>query len=90
MIKIPGELIVDLFPDGTARLTFLPTSGDKDASPITLTDINVAEFFFMTCGLSPERSAALRDEVSRNKIASVDVSFDEEIAARFRYTFPAK
>jgi hypothetical protein len=84
MAQIPGRLIVDLFPDGTASLKFLPTGGDKDASPITVTDINVAEFFFMTCGLSPERSAALRDEVSHNKIASIDVNFDEEIAERFR------
>jgi hypothetical protein len=90
MAQIPGRLVVDSLPDGTLRLAFLPTSGDKDAAPITLKDLNVAEFFFLTCGLSPERATALRDEVRRNKVASVDVSFDGDIAARLRYTFPAK
>jgi hypothetical protein len=88
MAKIPGRLIVDLLPEGKVRMVFLPTSGDKNASPITVTDLNAAEFLFMTCGLSAERAAALRAEVARNKVASVDISVDEVIAARFRHAFP--
>jgi hypothetical protein len=37
-----------------------------------------------------ESAAALKAEVSRNKIASVDISVDEEVAALFRHTLPKK
>jgi hypothetical protein len=42
----------------------------------------------MTCGLSPERAATLPAEVARNRVAVVDVSVDEEVAAKFRYAIP--
>jgi hypothetical protein len=86
MAKIPGKLMVDAFPDGTVRLVFLPSSGDRNASPVKVEDLDAAEVLFMTCGLSKERAAALRAEVNRNKVASVETSVDEEIAAKFRYT----
>jgi hypothetical protein len=90
MAKIPGKLMVDLFPDGSARLVFLPSSGDRHASPVTVEDLYAAEALFMTCGLTAERAAALRAELKRNKIASVDVAVDEEVAATFRYTMPSR
>ena len=88
MARIHGGLIVDMFPDGTVRLVFLP---DKDAgyeSPIKVDGLDAAEVLFMACGLTPERAAALRDEVQRNKVASVDTSIDEAIVAKFRNTRP--
>ena len=88
MTKIPGGLIVDMFPDGTVRLVFLADIGGGNESPVTAKDLDAAEVLFMTCGLSPELAAALRNEVERNKVASVDTSVDEEIAAKFRYTRP--
>jgi hypothetical protein len=90
MAKIPGRLIVDLFPDGTVRMVFLPHTGagDGNASPLTAKDLDAAEIIFMTCGLTPERAAALRAEVKRNEVASVDTSIDIRIAAKFRYTRP--
>jgi hypothetical protein len=89
MGKIPGRLIADLLPDGTVRLVFLPMSGDKDASPVKAKDIEAAEFLFLNCGLSVESAAALRTEVSLNKVAAMDTVVDEEIAAKFRYSFPS-
>ena len=86
MAKIPGRLIVDLFPDGMVRLTFLPTVGRRIASPVMFEDLYAAELFFMTCGLTAGRAAALIDKVKRNKVASTDVSVDEEVAAKFRYS----
>jgi len=83
MVKIPGRLIVDLLPDGKVRIVFLSNNGDKYATPITVKDLEAAELFFTTCGLSAEHATALRAEVSRNKIAGVDTSLDEEIAAKF-------
>ena len=74
MAKIPGKLMVDMFPDGSVRLIFLPTVDQRNASPVTVADVYAAEVFFMTCGLTPERAAALRAEVKRNKVASVDTS----------------
>jgi hypothetical protein len=81
---------VDQLPDGYVSIVFLSSNGDKDASPIKAIDIDAAEFLFLNCGMSVERAAALRAEVSRNKIATVDLSVDEEVAARFRfrYAFP--
>ncbi len=90
MAKIPGKLMVDMFPDGTVRLIFLPTVDQRNASPVTVEDLYAAELLAMTCGLSPERAAALRAEAKRNKVASVETAVDPEVAAKFRYTFPSK
>ena len=88
MTKIPGGLIVDMFPDGTVRLVFLADIGGGNESPVTAKYLDAAEDLFMTCGISAELAAALRNEVERNKVASVETSVDEEIAANFRYTRP--
>lgn len=90
MAKIPGKLMVDMFPDGTVRLIFLPSSGDRNASPVVVEDLYAAEELFMMCGLPRERAAALRSEVKRNKVARVDVSVDEEVAAKYRRTIPSR
>ena len=86
MAKIPGGLIVDMFPDGTVRLVFLASIGSGNASPVTVKDLDAAEALFSTCGLTPERAAALRDAVKRNKFVRVDLSVDEEVAAKFQCT----
>jgi hypothetical protein len=88
MAKFPGKLIVDLTVDGTVRLVFLPSSGDRNATPVTVEDLYAAEMLFLACGLMPDRAAMLRAELKQNRVASVDVSVDEEIAAKFRYTIP--
>jgi hypothetical protein len=90
MARIPGKLMIDLFPDGTVRLVFLPSVDQRTASPVTVEDLYAAEILFMTCGLSVNRAAALRAEVKRNKIGSADVTVDEEIAAKFRYAVPPR
>ncbi len=86
MAKIPGRLIVDLFSDGMVRIVFLPTVDQRNATPVTVEDLYAAELLFLTCGLTTDRAAALRDEVKRSKVASTDVSVDEEVAAKFRYS----
>jgi hypothetical protein len=86
MTKIPGKLMVDMFPDGTVRLVFLPSVPLATASPVQAKNLDAAEALFVACGLSPEFAAALRNEVERNKVASVETSVDEEVAAKFRYT----
>jgi hypothetical protein len=88
MPKIPGRLIVDLFPDGTVRMVFLLHPGDGDARPLTAVNLDAAQVLFRTCGLTPERATALRDEVQRNKVASVETSVDVKKAAKFRYKRP--
>ena len=85
MTKIPGKLMVDLHPNGTVRLVFLPSVPLGEACPVQAKDLDAAEAHFMMCGLSAERAAALRNEVERNKVASVDVSVDEDVAVKFRY-----
>ena len=88
MVKIPGRLIVDLFPDGTVRLVFITGVGGGYEAPLTAKDLDAAEVLFMMCGLAPGRAAALRGEVTRNKVASVNTCVNEEIAAKFRYKRP--
>ena len=88
MAKIPGKLMVDLHPNGTVRLVFLADIEGGNESPVTARDLDAAEVLFMTCGISAELAAALRNEVERNKVASVETSVDEEVAAKFRYSRP--
>jgi len=88
MSKIPGRLIVDMFPDGTVRLVFLAKTGSGNASPFTAKDLDAVEALFMTFGLTMEGAAALRGTVKRNKVASIEISIDEEIAQKFRYAEP--
>jgi len=79
---------VDLFPDGMVRIVFLPTVDQRIASPVTVVDLDAAEKLFIMCGLMPGEAAALRGTVMRNKVASMDVSVDEEAAAKFWYKRP--
>ena len=81
---------MDMFPDGTVRVVFLASIGSGNASPVTVEDLYAAEVLFMKCGLPKERSAALRAEVKRNRVASVETTVDEEVAAKFRYTIPSR
>jgi hypothetical protein len=90
MAKIPGNLMVDLHPNGTVRLVFLPSVPLGNACPVNAKDLDAAEALFVECGLSAELAAALRNEVERNKVASVDVGVDEDVAAKFRYSIPTR
>ena len=88
MAKIPGRLIVDLFPDGMVRIVFLASIGGGNEIPLTAKDLDAAEDIFKMCGLMPGEMAALRRTLKRKIVAIVDTSVDEEVAAKFRYTRP--
>ncbi len=88
MAKIPGRLIVDLFPDGMVRIVFLASIGGGNEIPLTAEDLDAAEDIFTMCGLMPGEAAVLRRTLKRNNVAIVDTSVDEEVAAKFRYTRP--
>jgi hypothetical protein len=48
-------------------------------------NLDAAEMDFVRmCGLTPERAAALRAELDRNKVVSIDTSMDEAVAVKFR------
>ena len=79
-----------MFPDGTVRLVFLADIGGGNESPVTAKDLDAPEALIVTCGLSPELAAARRNEVERNKVASMDISVDEEIALKFLCTVPSR
>ena len=81
---------MDMFPDGTVRLVFLADIGGGNECPVTAKNLDEAEALFVTCGLSEELAAALRNEVERKKVASLDMVVDEEIAAKFRNTIPTR
>ena len=85
MGKLTGRLLADIHPNGTVRIVFIATYGGGNESPVTAIDFDAAEIIFQTCGLSVDRAAALKAEVHRNKVASVEASMDEEVAAKFRY-----
>jgi hypothetical protein len=86
MAQIAGRLIADLFPDGTVRIVFIARAGGGDECPIIVKDLDAAEFDFVkTCRLTPECSAALRADLERNKVVSVETNIDEAVAAKFRY-----
>jgi hypothetical protein len=84
MPKLTGRLLADLHPNGTVRVVFIATFRGGNEAPIHAIDLDAAEIIFQTCGLSMDRAAALKAEVQRNKVASVEATVDEEVAAKFR------
>jgi hypothetical protein len=87
--EIPGRLLADLHPNGTVRLVFIAHVGGGNECPIAAKDLDTAEIDFVrTCGLTPERAAALRAELDRNKVVSVETSINAAVAAKFCYARP--
>jgi hypothetical protein len=85
MPEITGKLLADLHPNGTVRMVFIAHTGGGNEAPITAKDLDAAEIDFVrTCGLTPERASALRTELDRNKVVSVETSIDSVVAAKFR------
>ena len=84
MSEITGKLLADLFPDGLVRIAFIPIVGGGNETSLTAKDLDAAEIVFMTCGQTPERAAALRVKLDRNKVVSIETSMDEAVAAKFR------
>ena len=84
MSEITGKLLADLFPDGVVRIAFIPIVGGGNETRLTAKDLDAAEIVFMTCGQTPERAAALREELERNKGVGVETAMDESVAAKFR------
>jgi hypothetical protein len=58
--------------------------------PITIKDIKGSGNTFCDLWSANERAAALRVEMSRNKVSGADISIDEEIAAHFLVFFLAQ
>ncbi len=88
MLKIPGRLLADLNPNATVRIVFIASDGSGNEVPFMAKNLDTGEVVFMTCGLSPERAAALRAELDRNKVVSVETRMDDTVAAKFRYPRP--
>jgi hypothetical protein len=65
------------------QLLFRVCGGNE--TPFTAKDLDAAEIVLMTCGLTPERAAALRAELERNKAISVETNIDHAVAKKFRY-----
>ena len=83
-MKIAGRLLTDLHPNGTVRIVFIAQTGGGNECPVRARNLDGAEIIFLTCGLTPGRAAALRAELERNKVVSVDTSMGETVAAKFR------
>jgi hypothetical protein len=89
MPEITGRLLADLHPNGTVRMVFIAHTGGGNEAPLTVKNLDTAEIDFVrTCGLTPERAAALRAGLDRNKVVSVETSIDAAVAAKFRYARP--
>jgi hypothetical protein len=85
MAKIPGGLLADLHPNGTVRIVFIASDDGGNEVPFTVKNVDAGEIVFVTCGLPPERATALRAELERNKVAGVETSIDDAVAAKYRY-----
>jgi hypothetical protein len=84
MSEIPGRLIADLHPNGTVRMVFIASVGGGNEAPLTAKNLDTAEIDLVrTCGLTPERAAALRTELDRNKVSSVETSIETAVAAKY-------
>jgi hypothetical protein len=69
-------------------MVFIALVGGGKETPFDANDLDAAEIVIMTCGLKPERAAALRAELDRNKVVSVETSVDDAVAEKFRYARP--
>ena len=86
MPEITGGLLADLHPNGTVRIFFIAHVGGGNEAPLTAKDLDTAEIDFVkTCGLTPERASALRTELDRNKVVSVETRIDGAVPAKFHY-----
>jgi hypothetical protein len=86
MPEITGKLLADLHPNGTVRMAFIAHTGGGKEAPLIVKSLDTAEMDFVrVCGLTPERAAALRAELDRNKTVSVETTIDAGVAAIFRY-----
>jgi hypothetical protein len=82
MPEITGKLPADLHPNGTVRMFFIAQTGGGNECPITAKDLAAAEMDFVRMSwLPPERAAALRAELDRNKVVSAETSIDAAVAA---------
>ena len=89
MPETTGKLLADLHPNGTVRIAFIAHTGGGNEAPPTAKNVDTAEIDFISaCGLAPERAAALRAELDRNKVVSAETSIDAAVAMKFRYTRP--
>jgi hypothetical protein len=86
MPEITGNLLADMHPNVTVRMVFIAHTGGGNEAPLTAKNLDAAQIDFVrTCGLTPERAAALRTELDRNKVVSAETGIDAAIAAKFRY-----
>ncbi len=70
-------------------MVFIAHTNGGNEAPLTAKNVDAAEMDFVrTCGLTPQRAAALRTEVDRNKVVSVETSIDDAVKAKFRYAGP--
>ena len=68
------------------RIVFIASVGGGSETPLTAKNLDAAELDFVRmCGLTPERASALRTELDRNKVVSVETSIDAAVATKFRY-----
>ena len=88
MAKIPGRLLADFHPNGTARIAFIASNGGGKGTPFTAKNLDAAEVIFMMCGLPPIRAAEIRAELERNKVCRVVTSIDDMVAEQFRRARP--
>jgi len=89
MANISRTLLAELHLNGSVRVVFVATVGGQNEASLTVTNLHTAEIDFVRmCGLTPERAAALRAELERNKGFSVETSVDAAVAAKFRYAKP--
>ena len=86
MPEIRGTLLADMHPNGTVRFVLLAHTGGGNEAPLTVKNLDTPEMdFIRICGLTPERASALRTELDRNKVVSVETSIDPALATKFRY-----
>jgi hypothetical protein len=84
MPRITGRLLADLHPNGTVPIAFIAGVGGGNETPMTARDLDAAEIVFMTCGLTRERAAAMRTELERTKVVSVETCVDDAVVAKLR------
>jgi len=78
MAEITGKLLADMHPTGVVRIVFIAGEGTGKESAFTVKNLDTAEKVFVrTLGLAPERAAALRAQLERNKVFCIQMCLDD-------------
>jgi hypothetical protein len=91
MAQITGRLIMNLLPNGSVTIAFMPNMGGENMNPIVARNIDGAQDALVKAfGQTPVRAGWIRADLEREGTVQGVISIDLELAATLCVTRIAK